>query len=232
MAPVARGLSRHCGVLEPLQTARTVVGQVEELREALAEHARIPAILIGYSWGAWLSLMVAAQYAALVEKLILVSSGPLTEAYVREAQARRLDRLADTERAEYRAAIASLGDPSTPDSDHVLERLGRLAAKADAYDPIAEIDAPDEIRVSGEIYFAVWTEASLMRRYGELLRRARMVKCPVVAIHGDADPHPAAGVSEPLSAALPDFRLITLARCGRERYAKEEFYRILLSEIG
>ena len=66
--------------------------------------------------------------------------------------------------------------------------------------------------------------------------RARMVRCPVVAIHGDSDSSPAAGVAEPLSAALPEFRLIVLPQCGHtpwlERYAKEEFYRILLSEIG
>jgi len=58
----------------------------------------------------------------------------------------------------------------------------------------------------------------------------------VVAIHGDADSSPAAGVAEPLSAALPGFRLIVLAQCGHrpwlERYAKEEFYGKLLAQIG
>lgn len=116
-----------------------------------------------------------------------------------------------------------------------LEKLGRLAAKADTYAPIDDAEETD-IRVSAEIYREVWKEASAMRRSGELLRRARMVRCPVVAIHGDSDSSPAAGVAEPLSAALPGFRLIMLAQCGHtpwlERYAKEELYRILLSEIG
>jgi pimeloyl-ACP methyl ester carboxylesterase len=74
-----------------------------------------------------------------------------------------------------------------------------------------------------------------MRRSGELLRRARMVRCPVVAIHGDADSSPAAGVAEPLSAALEEFRFIVLDRCGHtpwlERYATDEFYSTLLAEI-
>src|ERR1039458_2668780 len=60
MAPVARRSSRNDGVLEPLQTARSVEGQIEELREALSRHSQLPAVLIGLSWGAWLSLLTAA----------------------------------------------------------------------------------------------------------------------------------------------------------------------------
>lgn len=242
MAPVAHRLSRNHGVLEPLQTARSVEGQIEELRDVLARHAQTPAVLIGHSWGAWLSLLAAARHPELCGKLILVSSPPLAESYAGRLQTHRLDRLDDAERAEYEAAVAALNNPAPvapgvlpPVSSVSLERLGRLAAKADAYAPISE---PEEtrIRLSADIYRAVWTEASAMRRSGELLRRARTVKCPVVAIHGDSDSSPAAGVAEPLSAALPEFRLILLAQCGHtpwlERYAREEFYRILLNEIG
>lgn len=234
MAPVARRLSRNHGVLEPLQTARSVEGQIEELREALSQHSQIPAVLIGHSWGAWLSLLTAARYPELCAKLILVSSPPFAESYAAGLQTRRLDHLDDAEKAEYEAALAALSDPATPDSDRLLARLGCLAAKADAFAPGRDADESGDIRVSGEIYRAVWTEASELRRSGELLRRARLVRCPVVAIHGDSDSSPAAGVSEPLST-LPDFRLNMLSQCGHtpwlERYAKEEFYRILLSEI-
>jgi len=235
MAPVARRLSRNHGVLEPLQTARSVDAQVEELREVLAKHSRAPAVLIGHSWGAWLSLLAAARYPELAGKLILVSCPAFAESYTTHLQTRRLERLDDAEKAEYEAAAAALGDPSAPHSDGPLEKLGRLAAKADAYARIDEAEEP-AIRVSGEIYRAVWNEAAAMRRSGELLCRARMVRCPVVAIHGDADSSPAAGVAEPLSAALPGFRLIVLAQCGHrpwlERYAKEEFYGKLLAQIG
>jgi len=235
MAPVARRLSRYCGVLEPLQTAASVDAQIQELRDVLSRHAEIPLVLIGHSWGAWLSLLSAARYPSAVGKLILVGSAPFADSYVGQLQTRRLDRLDESERAEYRTAIASVGDPSAPSSDDALKQLGRLAAKADAYEPVAEIDEPSDIRFSAEIHRKVWSEASLLRQDGQLLRQARLVKCPVVAIHGDSDPHPAAGVAEPL-ASLPDFHLITLARCGHrpwlERYAKEEFYRVLLAEIG
>jgi len=235
MAPVARRLSRSIGVLEPLQTAMSVEGQVEELRQVLVEHAQIPAVLIGFSWGAWLSLLVAAQYPELAGKLILVSSGPFTESHAAQIHARRLERLDAGEKVEYEAAARGLADSAAADRAELFETLGRLAAKADAYAPVDEVDDHGDVRMDRRIYSAVWEEAKVMRRSGELLRRARLVKCPVVAIHGDADPHPAEGVAEPLSAAVANFHFEMQARCGHkpwlERHAKEEFHRLLLAEV-
>jgi hypothetical protein len=49
MAPVARELSTFGGVLEPLQTAITIEGQVRELSEVLEKHGDLPVTLIGFS---------------------------------------------------------------------------------------------------------------------------------------------------------------------------------------
>ena len=236
MAPVARRLSRECGVREPLQTARSIAGQIEELRGALSEHSQTRAVLIGYSWGAWLSLLTAARHPELCGKLILVSCPPFAAPAAAELRARRFDRLDDAEKAAFEAALASLADPAAPDQDDSLATLGRLAAKADAYSPVDELNEPAEIWIDAGIYRAVWNEASAMRRSGELLRQVRMVRCPVVAVHGDADSTPVEAVAEPLSAALTKFRMVVLTRCGHtpwlERYAQDEFCRTLLDEVG
>ncbi len=71
MAHVARELSGIKGVLEPFQTEKSLEGQIQELRLALSEHCQVPVTLIGFSWGAFLSWMVAARYPELVRKLIL-----------------------------------------------------------------------------------------------------------------------------------------------------------------
>ena len=64
---------------------------------------------------------------------------------------------------------------------------------------------------------------------------AREITCPVIAIHGDYDPHPARGVKLPLGKELKNFRFVLLQKCGHrpwiERNAAEEFYRILVQEI-
>ncbi len=229
MAPVARALAPEWGVLEPIQTAMTLEGQVQELRAVLEAHADLPVTLIGFSWGAWLSRSVAARYPALGRKRGLVSSGPCEEAYVATLTETRMSRLTVEERTEYDALIEALGDPQARDQDASLARLGALAAKTDAYAPVAQHVEPVGLR--GDIYRQVWEAAAALRRSGELLALAGQLRCPVIAIHGDHDPHPAAGVQVPLSRAVEGFQFILLERCGHqpwaERQAMAAFYAAL-----
>ena len=236
MAPVARALVPEWGVLEPLQTASSVEGQIEELRAVLAEWGALPVTLIGFSWGAWLSYLVAAHYPALVRKLILVGSGPFEEKYVERLGETRLARFSEAERAEFRSLLCLLNDPAGEGKDAHLVRLGLLASKSDTYDPLAEeADPSDSVGMRGDLFRRVWKEAAALRRSGKLLALGAGIRCPVVAIHGDYDPHPAEGVRAPLSATLEHFRFILLEQCGHqpwiERQAREAFYRILREEL-
>ena len=236
MAPVARELSTLTGVLEPLQTATSLQGQVEELKTVLEEYGSPPVTLIGYSWGAWLSWITAAQYPALIAKLILVSSGPFEERYVPHLHKTRLDRLNEEEKIEFQKVITELNGPSSCNADAALRRLGELCGKTDRYAPEEHSDdGSEKISCDGRQFQSVWSQAAEMRRTGQLLELASRISCPVFAVHGDYDPHPAAGVYEPLAHELKDFRWTVLPKCGhtpwRERYAREEFYRILIREI-
>jgi pimeloyl-ACP methyl ester carboxylesterase len=237
MAPVARELAARRGVLEPIQTAASLEGQVEELRRVLETSGDPPVTLIGFSWGAWLSFIVAARYPALVNKLILVASGPYEEHYVAGLQETRLSRLSPAERAEFQDTINALRSPASEDRDALLVRLGALAAKADAYDPVAGgARESDLVGARGEIFQGVWEDAAQLRRSGELLELGRSIRCPVVAIHGDYDPHPAEGVQKPLARVLDRFRFVLLENCGHrpwaERQARDAFYRVLEEELG
>jgi pimeloyl-ACP methyl ester carboxylesterase len=236
MAPVARELASNRGVLEPLQTAGSVAGQVEELKTALEENGNLPITLIGYSWGAWLSMIAAAHHPSFTKKLILVSSGSFEEKYVTDLQKTRLNRLSEEERAEFRFAINLLNHPVSRDKGAALARLGGLTAKTDGYDPMPhETNETDLVGAPGDIFHNVWKEAAELRKSGKLMDFVRQVRCPVVAIHGDYDPHPAEGVQEPLSAALKGFRFHLLEHCGHtpwlERQAREAFYRTLTNEL-
>ena len=95
MAPVARELSRSRGVLEALQTASTVEGQLEELASTLRENASLPVSLIGHSWGAMLGLLFTAGNPDLVKKLILVNSGVLENRYAADIMKTRLGRMTE-----------------------------------------------------------------------------------------------------------------------------------------
>jgi len=233
MAPVARQLASGRGVLEPLQTAASLEGQIEELRTVLEENGDLPVTLIGFSWGAWLSFMFAANYPATVRKLILIASGPYEEKYVAAIQEARWKRLSKKERTEVKSLMEVLDSPAAEDRSTALARLGALFSKVDAHDPI--MYESEAIDYQADIFQSVWKDAARLRRSGELLELGKRIKCPVVAIHGDYDPHPAEGVRKPLSAILKSFRFILLENCGHkpwiERQARDKFYRIIEEEL-
>lgn len=119
--------------------------------------------------------------------------------------------------------------------DSLLERLGKLAFFADSYDPLEPAPEDEPVQIQGEIFQGVWETAAELRMSGELLKKGKWIRCPVVAIHGDYDPHPAEGVREPLSRVLYDFRFVLLENCGHtpwlERQARSSFFEVLQREL-
>jgi len=232
MKPVAEELSKNFGILEPLQTAISLEGQVQELKLVLEQNGDLPVILIGYSWGAWLAYILAAKYPEIVKKLIIVGSGPFEANYTEHMMVTRLNRLNDHEKQEAQFLLKELNEHKSDNQD-LLEKFGKLISKADSYKSTPNSDV--KVEVQQNIYQGVWPEASELRKSGELLKLGEKIKCPVVAIHGDYDPHPAKGVQEPLSRVIKDFRFILLKNCGHkpwiEQEAEDEFYRILKKEI-
>jgi len=232
MAPVGRELASRHSALEPIQTGATLDEQVVELHLLLRREAGLPCALVGHSWGAWLSWIVAARYPELVRLLVLVGAPPFEERFVAQLDERRRSRLVGREREEFGRLVRLRRDPAAGCSDADLARLGALAAKADAVDPMPwESEARDRVPPMGAIFASVWPAAAQMRRSGALLALGRRISCPVVAIHGDSDPHPAAGVSGPLSSILVDFRFTELTECGHtpwlERRARAQFFSAL-----
>jgi len=225
MAPVARRLSETCDVLEPYQSASSVQGQIDELSQILTSFTQPPVTLIGHSWGAWLSLLTAAQSPGLIVKLILVGCPPFDDSSAAQINATRLTRLSESERAEFADALAGLGEPGRRCRNELLATLGRLATKADAYDLLD--DSTSEVRANARIYRRVWPQAAELRRSGEMLRSAASVTCPVLSIHGDSDSSP--------PVVFSHFRTVVLPRCGhtpwRERHARESFFDLILTEV-
>lgn len=233
MAPVARELSPFGGVLEPIQTAGTIEGQIRELERMVTAKGNPPVTLIGWSWGAWLAFIFAARIPGLVKKLILIGSGPFEDKYAQTIMDTRLKRMNEEERGKTLFLIELLEDSAVHDKDDTFRMLGRLISKADSYDPI-----PHKSCILGyqfDIYQSIWGQASRLRRSGKLLEYGEKIHCPVVAIHGDFDPHPAEGVRRPLSRTLKDFRFILLDKCGHtpwlERKAHTRFYGLLREEL-
>ncbi len=227
VAALARELAADRGVLEPFQTRATIAGQVAELHDVLAAHAQTPVALVGWSWGAFLAYIFAAHHPALVRRLVLVSSGPFEADYAAQIMPARRGRLTPAERV----LLDTLG---AAEDAAALARVGALLKeRTDSYDLLPHAD---ETRgVDQAQHRAVWAEAAELRASGALLALGRVIPCPVVALHGDYDPHPAAGVQEPLGRTLADFRMVLLERCGHypwwERHAREAFFAALRAAL-
>ena len=233
MAPVARELAASCGVLEPLQSADTLDGQVEELREVLDEHAALPVTLIGSSWGAMLSYVLAARHQKRVKRLLLVGSGGFSP-NADSGTSTRMLRLSPAERLEVHELRQTLDGDLPGGKDAALARLGQLfTEKTDTFLPLT-LDT-EVFAVSYDVHERVWSEAARLRKSGELLEMGRRIECPVLAIHGSYDPHPAEDVKTSLAAVVKDFRFVLLKNCGHypwiERDAKARFYEIVREEL-
>jgi pimeloyl-ACP methyl ester carboxylesterase len=233
LAPVARDLSHHWGVVETLHSARTIDGQLGELQAAISAAAHPPVTLIGHSWGAMLTYLFAARYPALVRKLILVGSGVFDDRYAAHIETTRQSRLTSEQRHELAALVERVDTATGGDASTIFTRIGEIYARADAYDPLPH-DLCD-LPAQPEVFESVWPEAAALRASGTLLAAGHAIECPVVALHGDSDPHPVAGIKEPLAATVHAFRLILLPQCGHEpwieRHARHAFYRVLHEEL-
>jgi pimeloyl-ACP methyl ester carboxylesterase len=235
MKPIAEELANEFGLLEPLQTENSVQRQIEELKKVIEKNASYPVYLIGWSWGAWLSYLLTAQFPKLIKKLILVSSGPFEASYADQIMKTRLERLSIQEKNRVKEIISLLQDEKA--NDEVFKEFGSLMDKADSFHPIPheEKDDLDMSEFGSNIYERVWPEAAEMRKSGKLIEEGKKITCPVVAIQGDYDSHPSEGVNKPLSKVLKDFRFILLKNCGHhpwyEMDAKDNFYEIIRKEL-
>jgi pimeloyl-ACP methyl ester carboxylesterase len=232
--PIARALGQRRGVLEPMQTADSLEGQLVELHGVLTTHGRPPLTLVGWSWGAMLAYLFAARHPGLVAKLVLVSSAVFDEASAATVQPTQLGRLDEAARQEVITLRTLLADDASgTDRNAALARLAHLLDRADTYDAPAPDTEP--MAVDHAINRRVWSDARPLRQSGALLELGRSIRCPVVALHGDYDPRPAEGVRAPLAAVLPDFRFVLLDRCGHkpwlEAAARDRFFQILDAEV-
>ena len=225
---LAKKLSKKAGVLEPLQTETSIDEQVEELKTVLQKNTDSSVTLIGHSWGAWLSAIFAAKYPDYVKKLILIASGPFETKYATDIMTTRMSRLNQEEKEKANHLIDILHNPNTSQE---IGKLNKFITEMDSYDAISY---EEEQTFNAKIFRKVWEQAEALRESGKLLHLCHNIKCPVVAIHGDYDPHPYQGVKEPLSNVIDNFKFILLEKCGHypwlEKCARDRFYDCLIRE--
>lgn len=231
---VAKELSKTIGVIEPIQSKYTVSELIDELHRQLHLFSHGPMALVGHSWGAWLSVLYAAKYHGMVKKLILIGCPPFESRYVSQIMERRLQKLSPEKQIMFQDLLSKFGTETN--KDDLILQLEQFVAKTDNYDIEAFSENEiDSLSVDGEMHTSIWNEAAEMRQNGELLKTLEKISCPVMILHGDNDPHPIDGVTEPLTACHVKYDQVILPFCGhspfKEKRVHEQFYEILLSNI-
>lgn len=215
------------GAAEPLQSKYSIGALLKELYWQIKESCFTKVTLAGHSWGAWLAALFAEKHPELCEKIILFGCPPLTDSYVKEISQRRLQNLSGEDRSIY----ARLADNRATDED--MRKIPGILEKSDHYCLLDSRQTADKI--DGRMFTHVWNEAAELRSSGILLSAFQNIKCNIYLIQGAMDPHPINGVIEPLEKLGIDYEAYRLEKCGHspfaEKYAREDFYKILLKII-
>jgi pimeloyl-ACP methyl ester carboxylesterase len=233
MAPIARGLSDACRILEPFQRKSdderlTVARHVADLHEIINFHtADFRPALLGASWGAMLALAYAAAHPSMVGPLILVGCG--TFDLVARAELHRIiaERMTDVIRARLKGAER-------------LDPNARLKASADAttpiysYDPLISPHKEDE--VDARAHHETWDDMLRLQREGTYPAAFAVIKIPVLMVHGTFDPHPGRLIAKGLRPYLPQLDYRELERCGHypwlEKAAADTFFSLIREWLG
>ncbi len=228
MASVANGIKDEFSVIEPLQTADTVMGQVEELNDQL-HHFSAPFVLIGHSWGAWLAWIFACIYPQKVKHIIMVGCPPFEASYAKDIMLTRLNNFEKKDKAAIAKLLGKLKNNKITDDE--FARLGSLIEKADTYSAIKSPFEEAPLPMQTDIFNKVWTEAKELRATGKLLAMKDKIHCKVTFLHGKDDPHPYQGVQDVLNEHEVDFEFVLLDKCGhspwKEEHRWESFFKLL-----
>lgn len=234
MTEVAKRLSSECSVIEPFQRAYSVKGQVEELREIISKTCTLPITIIGYSWGAMLTILVAAENPELFKKIILVSCPPFEGDMAPVIIQTRIDRLNEEERAQFSQVKKRLSFASGEEKALLFLEIKKLFNKADEFNPDPVEKSLQHVDFQLDIYESVWAEAAILRQEGLFFESLQKVHVPVVFIHGEYDPHPLDAVWKNANA-LKQAEVVVLKHCGHtpwiEKEAKSVFYHALSKEL-
>lgn len=216
------------GVVETIQSKYSIAQLIEELYDQIKDNCSDRVSLVGHSWGAWLAALFAEKYPELIENLILIGSGPLEDQYVSEIGDRRFQNLSEEEGVIFQR----LTENQATDAD--MEKIPNILEKSDNY-CLEYKEKHKADKTDSEMHNKVWSEAAKLRTSGRLLASFKNLKSKIYLIQGEFDPHPVRGVTMPLQENGILCETHILEKCGHspfmEKYAKEEFYKILIQII-
>jgi proline iminopeptidase len=188
--------------------------QVDDLGAVVSELRLGPApTIVGFSWGAVLTLLAAGNDVIRPRRLVLIDPAPVTRAYRIQFEAEFARRQSDPAVTAQRSALLASGlrerDPAAfREQSFALSVAGYFADPARARDLTP-------FRVTGRVQQSVWTS---LGDY-DILPLLAGIRCPALVIHGRQDPVPLAS-SEAVAAGL-HAKLVIIDDSGHVPYVEQ-----------
>ena len=221
---LAKQLENFCQVSVVHQHHRQIGLLINDLKSQIDALEKGPCILIGHSAGAWLSGVFTSRFPQLVLKLILIGAGPLENQYLEELDHTRKNRMTVEDKLRFEKCLEALRSSDFEKIRPALDTLQELVFITDNKFPDPGLVSHSS--VDWEAFLDLSSAWGRWRSKGDLLKTFQKITCPVISFHGEYDPHPANGVSEPLRNLL-HFEQYILPDCGHtpwiESRAKEAF---------
>lgn len=221
---LARALADHFMVSEPLQRVSGEVPlNVDVHVKDLLQVSRGGEILAGHSWGAMLGLSFASLYPEMVSRLILIGCGTYSQE-TRLIMRKRLNEMMD---GKIRKKINDLqkrymSSQSKDEKDSIYERLGQIFMDIECYEALQEYSENREPgRIDSAGHEETWNDVLRLQQEGIEPERFKNIKCPVLMIHGDFDPHPGRETAELLLRYIPHLEYREIKRCGHEPWREK-----------
>jgi proline iminopeptidase len=200
------------------QTPITWQMHVEDLGAVVVEFGLEPLSIVGYSWGAMLSLLYATEqrrnpHLVPPARLALINPAPLTREYRRQFEAEFARRQQSPEIQRLREELAASGLKER-DPGAYRQRAFELGVAGYFSDPRKARDLTP-FRVVARVQQSVWESLADF----DLIRDLEGIKIPSLVVHGRDDPIPLASTVEAARALGTD--LVVLDECGHVPYVEQ-----------
>lgn len=231
MKPIAETLAERFRVIEPFQRDSsdeplTVARHIQDLQDVVSKYCgNEKPLLVGHSWGAMLALAWAAEYPQIPKALVLVGSGSFDEPTRERMQVIREQRMDAT----FRRHLEQL--PQKHPKPNV--RLAVLGGMYQRLDSVDLIKIRNHLRpCDATAHEQTWADMMRMQREGVYPKAFATIRCPVLMLHGNDDPHPGPMIRDSLEPFLPQLEYVSWANCGHypwlEKAASDVFYQKLI----
>lgn len=191
---------------------------VADMARVVAELEIDPLVVVGYSWGALLTMLYAVEASAgragpVPSAMLLIDPAPVTRSFRRQFEDEFARRQSSLEVERLRRELAESGLRATDPEAH-RQRAFELSVAGYFADPSRARDLTP-FRVIGRVQQAVWESLGDFDAVAGL----GSVRCRALVVHGRQDPIPLAS-SEAAARAL-GASLVVIEACGHVPYVEQ-----------